>query len=470
VSAARRVAVVGDALLDRDVEGSVERLCPDAPVPVVDRRSERARPGGAALAAVLTPADGHAVTLVTALGDDSAGAELRQLVEAHGVDVLDLGLDAATPEKVRVLAEGRPLIRLDRGERRPSAVGAASGAALAAIESADALLVSDYGRGVAAAADVRAALGRAAAGSPLVWDPHPDGPAPIAGAALVTPNAAEAARFAPDGSDERGAAAAIGRARALREHWRCAAVAVTLGADGAVLVGGEGEPLLVPAAAANGGDPCGAGDRFASRATGALAAGATAAAAIELAVAAASGFVDAGGATAWAPPRPFAGAGAPAAPRSLGGGALELAERERAAGRRVVATGGCFDLLHAGHVEMLRGARGLGDTLIVCLNSDRSVAALKGEGRPLVPQAARAAVLEALESVDAVLVFDEATPQRAIESLRPDVWVKGGDYAGEELPEARAVRAHGGEIVVLPQLRGHSTTRLIEQAVRRNAA
>jgi D-beta-D-heptose 7-phosphate kinase / D-beta-D-heptose 1-phosphate adenosyltransferase len=469
MSAATRIAVVGDALLDRDIEGSVDRLCPDAPVPVVDVRSERVRPGGAALAAVLAAADGHVVTLVTALGDDPAGAELRALIDGHGVELVDLGLDAPTPEKLRVLAAGRSLIRLDRGERRPAAVGATDAATFTAIESADAVLVADYGRGVAAAADVRGALDHAADGAPLVWDPHPDGPAPIDGAVLVTPNAAEAARFAPEVADGEGPAAAIGRGRLLRERWSADAVAVTLGADGALLLT-AGQPLLVPAPPARGGDPCGAGDRFASRAVGALASGASTAAAVELAVAAASGFFDAGGAAGWTRPSAAPASERHAPSRSLTGGAHELAERERAAGRRVVATGGCFDLLHAGHVQMLQAARALGDTLIVCLNSDRSVAALKGDGRPLVSQAARAAVLEALESVDAVIVFDESTPEQAIARLRPDVWVKGGDYAEENLPEAPTVRAYGGEVVVLPQLRGHSTTRMIEEAVRRDAA
>lgn len=485
MSAVKAIVVVGDALLDRDVEGSVERLCPDAPVPVVDQSFERARPGGAALAAALAASDGHAVTLVTALGDDAAGAELRGLTESHGVAVVDVGLDAPTPEKLRVLVAGRSLIRIDRGERRPGAVAPASEAARAAIAAADAVLVSDYGRGVAAEPGIRAALeGTATAGRPVVWDPHPAGAAPVAGTALATPNAAEAASFAralleqaddgrpgdgerPAARDAADHAAAIGHGVRLSERWRCR-VAVTLGQRGALLADAE-SPLLVPAPSASG-DSCGAGDRFASRAAGALANGASPAQAIEQAVAAASGFVDAGGAAAWrmASADRFEALAGPAP--ALHGGALELAARERAAGRRLVATGGCFDLLHAGHVQLLREARALGDSLVVCLNSDRSVAALKGPGRPLVPQAARAAVLEALESVDAVLVFDEPTPARAIERLRPDVWVKGGDYAAEELPEAGTVRAHGGEVVVLPYLRGHSTTGLIEQAVRRDAA
>jgi D-beta-D-heptose 7-phosphate kinase / D-beta-D-heptose 1-phosphate adenosyltransferase len=463
-----RVAVVGDALLDRDVEGKVERLSPDAPVPVVDGVQDRARPGGAGLAAALAAADGHAVTLVTALGRDPAGVELRCLLDAAGVEVVDLGLAAPTPEKVRVLAAGRPLVRIDRGERRAATVGAATAEPRSAIASADAVLVSDYGRGVAAEPGIRRVLESAARERPLVWDPHPAGPEPVPGAALATPNAAEAERLAPGGG--AGAAAVAGRARTLLRRWRSRAVCVTLGTGGALLVGRSAHPLLVPAPAVRGGDPCGAGDRFASRVAGELAGGAAIADAVERAVGAASGFVDAGGAASVRLGEPAARAVGGAGPRSLDGGAVERAARERAAGRRVVATAGCFDLLHAGHVRMLQAARGLGDCLVVCLNSDRSVSALKGPGRPIVPQAARAAVLEALESVDAVLAFDEPTPVAVLERLRPDVYVKGGDYSEDELPEAATVTALGGQVVVLPYLRGHSTSRLIAEAVERGAA
>jgi D-beta-D-heptose 7-phosphate kinase / D-beta-D-heptose 1-phosphate adenosyltransferase len=133
----------------------------------------------------------------------------------------------------------------------------------------------------------------------------------------------------------------------------------------------------------------------------------------------------------------------------------------RAAGGTVVATGGCFDLLHAGHVATLRAARALGDCLVVCLNSDASVRRLKGPDRPLQPAADRAGVLEALECVDAVEVFDEDTPERVIDRLRPDVWAKGGDYAGVALPESRLLESWGGQAVVLPYLDGRSTTALV---------
>jgi D-beta-D-heptose 7-phosphate kinase / D-beta-D-heptose 1-phosphate adenosyltransferase len=148
--------------------------------------------------------------------------------------------------------------------------------------------------------------------------------------------------------------------------------------------------------------------------------------------------------------------------------ALALVGRVRAEGGTVVATGGCFDLLHAGHVATLRAARALGDCLVVCLNSDDSVRRLKGHDRPLVPEADRVAVLEALGCVDAVVPFDERTPEAVLARLRPDVFAKGGDYALADLPEAAALAAWGGQAVVLPYLEGRSTTRLMKEVVRRD--
>jgi rfaE bifunctional protein nucleotidyltransferase chain/domain len=141
-----------------------------------------------------------------------------------------------------------------------------------------------------------------------------------------------------------------------------------------------------------------------------------------------------------------------------------VADRVRAEGGTVVATGGCFDLLHAGHVATLEAARALGDCLVVCLNSDDSVRRLKGPSRPLVPQEDRARVLAALECVDEVVVFDEDTPVEAIRRVRPDVWAKGGDYAGADLPEAALLREWGGQAIVLPYLTGRSTTSLVARA------
>jgi rfaE bifunctional protein nucleotidyltransferase chain/domain len=143
---------------------------------------------------------------------------------------------------------------------------------------------------------------------------------------------------------------------------------------------------------------------------------------------------------------------------------MALARRLQADGRVVVATGGCFDLLHTGHVRLLRQARRLGDALIVLINSDRSVRELKGADRPIVGAEDRARVLAALACVDAVAVFDEPTPERLLGGLRPDVWVKGGDYRQDSLPEADVVRRNGGEVVIIPTVAGYSSSQLIAAA------
>jgi rfaE bifunctional protein kinase chain/domain/rfaE bifunctional protein nucleotidyltransferase chain/domain len=425
----RRVVVVGDALLDRDVRGHVARLAPDAPVPVVDEREVITRPGGAALAAVLAARDNHDVTLVTALGRDEVGAELVRGLALLGVKILDLGSDGPTPEKIRVLAGEHLLLRLDRGARAGTP-GALTDDAREVLSAADALLVSDYGRGLCERDDVRAWIARSVDRCPVVWDPHPRGAEPVPGAALVTPNRAEAALFAnaPDVEDTDTSAHWC---RRLLERWQAQAVVVKLGARGAVALELGGRPLYVPAPAVSSGDACGAGDRFAARVTGAVAEGVPLFRAVESAVASASVFVAGGGASSVvaraenddAPPPP------------ADDDALRVVDAVRAGGGRVVATGGCFDVLHAGHVRMLAAARALGDCLVVCLNSDASVKRLKGDARPIHDVNDRRAVLVALSSVDAVLMFDEDTPAEALRALRPDVWVKAADYAA---PAARA--------------------------------
>jgi D-beta-D-heptose 7-phosphate kinase / D-beta-D-heptose 1-phosphate adenosyltransferase len=513
------LVVVGDALLDRDLDGRAQRLAPDAPVPVVDDPAERRRPGGAALAATLAATlDGRAVVLVTALAADEAGTVLRELLELAGVEVVDLGLAGPTPEKIRVRAGGHSLLRVDR-VTRPGQVGPLSRRGRRALTGARAVLVADYGRGVAAEPGARAALADLPARLPLIWDPHPRGPAPVPGARLATPNRAEAAGFAPE-VPGTGLAAVTARARLLAERWATAGVAVTLGPGGALLVEGAGAPLVVPAPPTPAGDPCGAGDRFAATAAGLLADGALPSEAVAGAVTAATTFVASGGATtvhltprgsATAPPppvgpgapdpRPRGGApdprppgdardphapghGAPEREGSPGAGngsavvhsppsalerAVGLIGAVRASGGTVVATGGCFDLLHAGHVATLRAARALGDCLVVCLNSDASVRRLKGPERPLVGLADRVAVLEALGCVDAVVPFDERTPEAVLRRLRPDVFAKGGDYALAELPEAPLLESWGGQAVILPYLEGRSTTQLMKEVVRRDS-
>ncbi|MFE1862510.1 D-glycero-beta-D-manno-heptose 1-phosphate adenylyltransferase [Streptomyces anandii] len=456
------LVVVGDALLDRDLTGHADRLAPDAPVPVVADCDERLRPGGAALAAYLAARDGRDVTLITGLDDGPAARELRRLLQPW-LRLVPLPMTGELSEKTRVLARGRPVVRLDRGGGRAREATAEARAALA---SASAVLVSDYGRGTADA--LRDELRRR---PPVVWDPHPRGGPPVPGTRLVTPARAEAHGFAAALAAERGDAedrAAPGgpgnelrsvahEACALVRHWRVAAVTVTLGARGALLSYGE-HPLLVPVTAAHHGDPCGAGDRFAATAAGLLADGALVGEAVEGAVTAATAFVGDGGAGG------LLGTAPAGDTRPPGDDPAGLVARVRAGGGTVVAAGGCFDLLHAGHVGLLQAARRIGDCLVVCVNSDASVQRRKGEGRPVNPLADRVRVLRALACVDAVAVFDEDTPERLLAELRPDVWVKGGDYAGADLPEAALLEEWGGQAVLLPYLDGHSSTALLARA------
>ena len=459
------LVVVGDALLDVDLCGAASRLAPDAPVPVVDDPVERLRPGGSALAALLAARSGsRPVVLVSSVGDDEDGGRLAGLLASHGVALVDLPGTGGTTVKRRVRADGQTLARLDSGGRTATRWTREADDALA---GAAAVLVSDYGRGVA---DLAAPALDAVRRRPVVWDPHPRGGPPAAGCLLATPNLAEAtaAGAAALGSDGPGGAdgslrAAAGHADRLVAAWGVGAVAVTLGARGALLSQGTGSPAVFPAPSARAVDPCGAGDCFAATAALALADGGVVSEAVLAAVQAAAAFVDAGGAS---------GLGdlgtAPRSPQSTDrippGDAHAVVDRVRAAGGTVVATGGCFDLLHAGHVATLEAARSLGDCLVVCLNSDDSVRRLKGDGRPLSPAPDRARVLAALGAVDAVAVFEEDTPEAVLARLRPDIWVKGGDYAGADLPEASLLAQWGGQAVVVPYLQGRSTTRLVEAA------
>jgi rfaE bifunctional protein nucleotidyltransferase chain/domain/rfaE bifunctional protein kinase chain/domain len=456
-----RIAVVGDVLLDVDLSGSADRLSPDAPVPVVAVQQADERAGGAGLVAALLARDGVDVTLVTVLGDDARADALRASLErttsapgAGSIDLVAGPSGAPTPVKTRVRGSGQAVVRLDENcDAPPAAV--ATPAMLSALEDVDAIVVADYGRGVAADPALRRALDRAAARVPLVWDPHPRGEVPVAGSAVVTPNAAEA--LAAAGLPGSGVGPAHDAAAVLAGRWGCDAVLVTLGHHGALLhVPGRSPevPHVVPAAAVHDVDTCGAGDRLAASLAVALAGGRPLAEAVAHAVQSAGRFLAEGGVSALSQP---------ANTRTLGGaadGALTVAHSTRSRGGTVVATGGCFDLLHAGHARTLAAARALGDCLIVCLNSDDSVRRLKGSERPIMSQGDRVDLLLALECVDAVIVFDEDTPETVLRRVVPDIWVKGGDYVADELPETAVLAEWGGRTVTVPYVAGRSSTRL----------
>lgn len=455
----RALVVIGDSLLDRDIDGTAERLAPDAPVPVVQQSSDRSRPGGAALAAVLAAADGREVSLITPLCDDEPGARLAESVREAGVHLMALQRDGATPENIRVCVEGRPIARIDRGDRRAREVGGLPANLDRSLRGAGAILVSDYGGGLTHEPRMRLALSELSARIPIVWDPHARGSEPTPGTRLTTPNRAELEHFA--GAGDGSLRDIAQRAEALRGRWSTRSLAVTLGRRGAMVLTGDGVPQLVPPEAVESGDPCGAGDRFAGRAAERLADGALVSEAVASAVQAAAAFVRRGGAIAF---------GATSESESLdapwGGRVRDVVRGTSVAGEVVVATSGCFDLLHTGHVGLLQAARRLGDRMVVLLNSDGSVRRLKGPERPVTPVGERAQILRALGCVDEVVVFDEDNPTEALERLRPDIFVKGGDYAGADLPEARTLATWGGQVLTLPFVPDRSTTRLLHHVAQ----
>lgn len=453
-----RVLVVGDAFLDVDVSGAADRLSPDGPVPVVTQAQTTRRGGGAALTAALARRAGADVTLLTALGRDRAGEEVRRWSARHGVDVIDVGHgdQGVTGIKTRIRVDRTTVTRVDRP---PTAPELRFGAALDRLRSSDVdvVLASDYGLGLLSHAELRQAL---ADGPPVVWDPHPRGAHPVPGARVLTPNLGELAGMTADAGGPSGRspmARRIDAARRLLTATGAGAIALTCGEEGALVVE-EGIPPLAVTGHPVVGDACGAGDCFAAELAVLLGQGQLLSDAVVRAVHRAGELVAMGGVAA-----------VEAAPDGVGSGedAESVVRRVRSAGGVVVATGGCFDLIHVGHVELIRAAARLGDCLVVLLNSDRSVTDLKGPGRPVVGQEDRAAVLLAMSDVDAVVVFDESTPVETLRRLRPDVFVKGGDYHSPlSIPERATVAEWGGEVVVVPYVSGRSTSRLIEHSAQ----
>jgi D-beta-D-heptose 7-phosphate kinase / D-beta-D-heptose 1-phosphate adenosyltransferase len=455
------LVVLGDSMLDIDIEGEASRLSPEAPVPVVDVTRQRRRPGGAGLAALLAARSGQEVILITAVAADDLGDALLSLLADH-VDVRSLPLQGGTVSKCRIVACDVPMLRVDSGSGRARRTPLPPGA-VRALASAGAILVADYGRGVAGLPTIRQALLPQMHSKPVIWDPHPRGPGPVRGCALVTPNADEARLSSgADHPAEQG--------QRLCADWHAHSVAVTLGARGAVLTEAADPPRTThiplldrPKLGPGRIDTLGAGDQFAVTAALELLGGADVREAVQVAVSSAAQFVHDGGATAIST---VSGSETIdlsvrlAEPAALPD-AFEVAARVRRAGGRLVATGGCFDLLHRGHISLLNQARALGDALIVCLNSDASVRRAKGVGRPVVPQEDRARVLNALAAVDGVAIFEEKTPAALLARLQPDIWVKGEDYADRILPESEVVERLGGQVVLLPVVPGYSTTQLV---------
>ena len=469
--AAPTVVVLGDAILDVWLSGHCERICREAPAPVVDVGTRTTSPGGAANTAANLATLGARVRFVSVVGDDEPGHDLAALLGGHGVDTAHLLAERTrrTTSKQRVVADDQVLLRFDEGDRGEPPAGQTNRLTTAlegALHGADALMVCDYGTGLLGAA-LRDAVTRLRADLPLlVIDAHDFEHWRGARPDFVTPNAAEAAHLLGADLPEDGEQRALlfeGERGALLNRTGAGAAVVTMDRHGAVLLTGSDRGYRTWADPAPESRASGAGDTFAAALVLSRAAGLPTTSCMELAQTAADVVVRKDG-TAVCSPAELAlalsrGQEAPVPSREL----ADAVAAHRAAGRRVVFTNGCFDVLHRGHITYLNEAKRLGDVLVVAVNSDDSVRRLKGPDRPVNTAQDRAAVLSALSCVDHVAVFDEDTPVALLKALRPQLYVKGGDYTESMLPEAPAVRAYGGEVRVLGYVADHSTTSVIRK-------
>jgi len=468
----RRVLVVGDSALDAYVTGEVERISPEAPVPVLAVEREELLLGGAANVAKCLVALGAKPTLCTVVGDDADGELFRTEAENLGIAKSGILVDRArrTTRKTRIVARQQQVIRLDRETVAP--LGPAlekrlCAAVTRAVKRADAVILSDYSKGVLSAAVCRAVF--AAAGArPVLVDPKNLPWKAFGGATVLKPNLRAAESFARAPLEDE---ASVAKAAAhIAEELGVANVLVTRGPGGMVLARrGGAAPLSLAARATALVDETGAGDVVGATVALALAAGADPAEATWISNVAAAVKVGKFGAATVTGQEIVAAlgdAGEPKAGRVLDrDGAARLAAELRAQGRKVVFTNGCFDILHLGHVRYLESSRRLGDALIVGINTDASVRRLKGPGRPLQSELDRAQILASLSCVDGVVLFDEDTPKALIQALRPDVLTKGADYktvravVGWDL-----VKKWGGRVELVPLVEGRSTTGLVRRA------
>lgn len=467
------ILVIGDVMLDGWWSGSIERLCREAPAPVVDIQSRESVPGGAANTAMNLAALGAKVSVAGIIGSDDAGEDLRSQLAAAGIDVRHLQThpDMVTTTKIRISSGGQVMLRLDDAAKMvpAGALDALAASVRAAVAGRDAVLVCDYGTGVLAE-PVRTALEEALKGDgaerPLVVvDAHDPRPWAALQPDLVTPNAQETARLLdrrlPEGQERVDAVGA--ESAALLQRTGARAVVVTLDRDGTVLLTSDGVRHRTWARPAAEKQASGAGDTFVAALTLARTAGLPLTASLDLAQSAADVVVHQPGTSVCSTAQLSRYLEA-FADTALSEEELERQmEVHRAQGQRIVLTNGCFDVLHSGHTRYLNQAKQLGDILVVALNSDESVRRLKGAGRPINSMADRAAVVAALSCVDYVTVFDTPTATPLIRRLRPEVYAKGGDYTPEMLEETPAVEEYGGRVAILDYVAERSTTAVVKR-------
>ena len=463
-----RVLVVGDLMLDRYWHGAALRISPEAPVPVVKVGQSEDRIGGAGNVALNIASLGAGASLVGVVGQDEAAEALRVRLEATGIHCdFQVAPEKPTITKLRVISRNQQLLRLDfeEGFAAPDC-RELPGKVEPLLGGVGALVLSDYAKGTLADPQLLI-VAASRAGVPVLVDPKGTGFARYRGATLLTPNLAEfEAAVGPCANEQ----ALVDKGIALLEQLQLQALLITRSEQGMTLLRKGMPELHLPARAREVFDVTGAGDTVISVLAAALAAHEELPEAVAMANIAAGIVVGKlGTATVSMPELRRAIQQEQGSERGVVNEEqlqVDIADA-RAHGERIVFTNGCFDILHAGHVGYLEQARKLGDRLVLAINSDASVTRLKGEGRPINPVERRMAVLAGLEAVDWVVSFEDDTPERLLQSLKPDILVKGGDYTREQVVGWEIVAGYGGEVAVLDFLDDCSTTAIAEKIQQR---
>jgi D-beta-D-heptose 7-phosphate kinase/D-beta-D-heptose 1-phosphate adenosyltransferase len=464
---AGRVIVLGDVMLDRFVYGSAERISPEAPIPVVNVERFMDMPGGAANVARNIAAMGAQVILLGVVGEDVWAEDLRTQLASSPTIEAHLIADSSRPTtvKTRYVADGQQVMRADRESRVPLLAGIEQSLLdefAAALRDAAVIVLSDYAKGVLSNSATRAAIDIArGAGKTIIVDPKGKDFDKYRGATMLTPNRLELQQAC--GQECATDAQVVDGARRILERGICDVMIVTRGKDGMSVVQAGGAAVHLPTAARQVFDVSGAGDTAVAAISLGVAAGAEVGEAAALANIAAGIVVGKRGTATVTSVEilsaltPLDGRTDPQKIFALDT-VLRLARSWRDQGLKIAFANGCFDLLHPGHISLLEQARRSADRLIVGLNADLSIRRLKGPNRPVQSEVARATVLAAIKSVDAVVIFAEDTPINLIEALEPDVLVKGADYTLDKVVGADFVIGRGGKVVLAELLTGHSTS------------
>ncbi len=462
------VLVIGDLMLDRYWFGDAARISPEAPVPIVNIKQIDERPGGAGNVALNIAALGAKTTLIGITGTDDAARILTEQLLAASLSH-DLHCLARIPPitKLRVISRHQQLIRMDFEEKFPPFnPEKIIDFYKRNLSENKAVILSDYGKGTLACAPELIRLAKAAGVTVLV-DPKGTDFSIYSGADIITPNFKEFEAIVGVCHNENDI---VSKGLKLLQQHHINALLLTRGERGMTLIQQHEEEIHLPAHAREVFDVTGAGDTVIAILAAALSAGTTLPQAMAIANLAASLVVSKlGAATVSVPELQVAMAETPVTSGGIvNEELLQLAVSEaRLKNKRIVFTNGCFDILHAGHVTYLQQAKQLGDLLIVAINDDESVRKLKGSGRPINNVEQRMAVLAGLGVVDWVISFNDATPERLLKKLQPDVLVKGGDYTPDGVVGADIVRAYGGDVRVLGVIKNLSTTSIIDRVVKK---